>query len=173
MCARVSALSAASRPSRGLYEPVEKGLLQWDQVGDLSDLLTARIPGRNVVVRDASSVRRPISSPASRSEPALSFRPKRVDFTEGDREGAYALVRRTLVKLGYHRLGKPDKGLVKRYLGKVIGCSRAQLTRLTPSIERRDAWRIGAAGRRCGRLSAATRGWTFGCWRRWARNWIR
>ena len=53
-----------------------------------------------------------------------------VDFAEGDREGAYALVRRTLVQLGYHRLGKPDKGLVKRYLGKVTGCSRAQLTRL-------------------------------------------
>ena len=28
------------------YEPVEKGLLQWDQVGNLSDLLTGRIPGR-------------------------------------------------------------------------------------------------------------------------------
>ena len=27
-----------------------------------------------------------------------------VDFAEGDREGAYALVRRTLVQLGYHRL---------------------------------------------------------------------
>ena len=39
-------------------------------------------------------------------------------------------MRRTLVQLGYHRLGKPGKGLVKRYLGKVSGCSRAQLTRL-------------------------------------------
>ena len=28
------------------YEPAEKGLLQWDRIGDLSDLLTARIPGR-------------------------------------------------------------------------------------------------------------------------------
>ena len=53
-----------------------------------------------------------------------------VDFIEGDREGVYDLVRRTLVKLGYHRLGKPDKGLVRRYLGKVTGLSRAQLTRL-------------------------------------------
>ena len=53
-----------------------------------------------------------------------------VDFVEGDREGAYALVRRTLVQLRYHRLGKPGKGLVKRYLGKVTGLSRAQLTRL-------------------------------------------
>lgn len=28
------------------YEPVERGLLRWDEVGDLSDLLTGRIPGR-------------------------------------------------------------------------------------------------------------------------------
>ena len=63
-----------------------------------------------------------------------------VDFTEGGHEGAYALVRRTLVQLGYHRLGKPDKGLVKRYLGKVIGCLRAQLTRLIR--QHREAGRI-------------------------------
>ncbi len=53
-----------------------------------------------------------------------------MDFTGGDREGVYELVRCTLVKLGYHRLGKSDKGLVKRYPGKVTGFSRAQLTRL-------------------------------------------
>ena len=53
-----------------------------------------------------------------------------VDVAEGDREGAYALVRRTLAQLGYHCLGKPGKGLVKRYFGKVTGCSRAQLTRV-------------------------------------------
>ena len=28
------------------HEPVEKGILHWDRVGDLSDLLTGRIPGR-------------------------------------------------------------------------------------------------------------------------------
>ena len=53
-----------------------------------------------------------------------------VDFAVSDREGIYRLIRRTLVRLEYHRLGKPDKGLVKRYLGKVTGISRAQLTRL-------------------------------------------
>ena len=30
-----------------------------------------------------------------------------VDFSVSDREGIYALIRRTLVRLGYHRLGKP------------------------------------------------------------------
>ena len=53
-----------------------------------------------------------------------------VEFADADREGVYALVRATLVRLNYHRLSKPDKGLVKRYLGKVTGLSRAQLTRL-------------------------------------------
>ena len=53
-----------------------------------------------------------------------------VDFARGEREGVYTLVRRTLVKLDYHRLGKPGKGLVRRYLAKVTGLSRAQLTRL-------------------------------------------
>ena len=54
-----------------------------------------------------------------------------VDFVGGDREGVYVLVRRTLVQLEYHhRLSKPDKGLVKRYLEKVTGLSRSQLTRL-------------------------------------------
>ena len=42
----------------------------------------------------------------------------------------YEFVRRALVRLGYERLGKSDKGLVKRYLAKMTGLSRAQLTRL-------------------------------------------
>jgi len=53
-----------------------------------------------------------------------------MDFVVSDRAGIYRLVRRTLVRLEYHRLGKAGKGLVKRYLGKVTGLSRAQLTRL-------------------------------------------
>ena len=53
-----------------------------------------------------------------------------VDFAGADRESVYEFVRRTLVRLSYERLGKPDKGLVRRYLAKVTGLSRAQLTRL-------------------------------------------
>ena len=52
------------------------------------------------------------------------------DFAGADRESVYEFVRRALVRLGYERLGKSDKGLVKRYLAKVTGLSRAQLTRL-------------------------------------------
>ena len=51
-------------------------------------------------------------------------------FTGADRESVYEFVRRALVRLDYERLGKSDKGLVRRYMAKVMGLSRAQLTRL-------------------------------------------
>jgi transposase InsO family protein len=47
-----------------------------------------------------------------------------------DREQAYAFIADTLRGLRYSRLKKPDKGLVRRYLIKVSGFSRQQLTRL-------------------------------------------
>ena len=42
-----------------------------------------------------------------------------VDFAGTDRESVYEFVRRALVRLGYERLGKSDKGLVRRSLAKV------------------------------------------------------
>ncbi len=53
-----------------------------------------------------------------------------VEFRPLDRAGAYAFVARTLTRLGYRTLDKPAKALVKRYLAKTTGYSRAQLTRL-------------------------------------------
>ena len=49
-----------------------------------------------------------------------------------DRSARYELVARTLRRFGYGywRLGKADKGVVRRFAGKVSGWSRAQLTRL-------------------------------------------
>ena len=35
-----------------------------------------------------------------------------------------------MVQLSYEGLGKPDKGVVRRYLAKMTGLSRVQLTRL-------------------------------------------
>ena len=52
------------------------------------------------------------------------------DFALTDRTSAYGFVRRALVRFEYHGLRKPDKSLVKRYLEKVTGLSRAQVTRL-------------------------------------------
>ena len=47
-----------------------------------------------------------------------------VDFALNDRDSAYLLVRRSLERLRYYRLGKRDKGLVKAYLAKVTDLSR-------------------------------------------------
>jgi hypothetical protein len=47
-----------------------------------------------------------------------------------DRDQAYAFIAETLNRLRYQRLKKPEKGLVRRYLLKVFGFSRQQLTRL-------------------------------------------
>ncbi len=58
------------------------------------------------------------------------------DFELTDQPSAYAFVRRTLVRFEYHGLRKPDKGLVKRYLEKATGLSRAQITRLVAQHRR-------------------------------------
>ncbi|MCZ0944483.1 MAG: integrase [Gammaproteobacteria bacterium] len=53
-----------------------------------------------------------------------------VDFKLADRESAYGFVRRTLVRFRYHVQGKAAKGLLRAFLGKATGLSRAQLARL-------------------------------------------
>ena len=47
-----------------------------------------------------------------------------------DRSARYEFVSRTLRRFGYWQLGKADKGAVRRFVRKVSGLSRAQLTRL-------------------------------------------
>ncbi|MDT8281589.1 MAG: hypothetical protein RQ982_02115 [Gammaproteobacteria bacterium] len=48
----------------------------------------------------------------------------------GNKTQRYDFVRKTLVKFGYMNLSKRDKGVVIRYLIKMTGYSRQQLTRL-------------------------------------------
>lgn len=55
---------------------------------------------------------------------------------EGSKKSRYAWVRKTLVQFHYLALAKPEKGIVKQYVMKVIGCSRAQLTRLIHQYQR-------------------------------------
>ena len=52
------------------------------------------------------------------------------------REDAYRWIESTLRQLGYLRLGKADRGVVKAYLEKVTGFSRAQVTRLIGQYRR-------------------------------------
>jgi hypothetical protein len=51
-------------------------------------------------------------------------------FEASSRQELYGWVGRTLVEQEYGRLGREGKGLVRRYLAKMTGLSRAQVTRL-------------------------------------------
>ena len=53
-----------------------------------------------------------------------------VDFHFTDRRGAYDFVTRALRRLNYGGLSKAHKGVVRRFVAKVTGWSRAQTTRL-------------------------------------------
>lgn len=54
----------------------------------------------------------------------------RLSFSGADRKEIYGLVEGTLRARRYPQLSKKDKGVVRRYLAKVSGRSRAQITRL-------------------------------------------
>ena len=66
-----------------------------------------------------------------------------VRFAGQRREEVYAWVERTLVRHQYASLNRQGKGLVRRYIARMTGLSRAQATRLI------------AAYRSCGRVKAA------------------
>jgi transposase InsO family protein len=53
-----------------------------------------------------------------------------VMFAGQSREETYGWVERTLREQDYPRLGRAEKGLVRQYVGKMTGLSRAQVTRL-------------------------------------------
>ena len=53
-----------------------------------------------------------------------------LDLQPQTRAEAYAFVAEALQRFDYSRRGKADKGLIRRFLNKVTGLSRAQVTRL-------------------------------------------
>jgi transposase InsO family protein len=56
-----------------------------------------------------------------------------VDFAVTGEE-RYGFIARTIRRFGYARLKRPDKGVVLRFLGRVSGYSRQQLTRLVQRV---------------------------------------
>lgn len=60
-----------------------------------------------------------------------------LSFTGADRKEIYGLVEGTLRARQYPQLSKKDKGVVRRYLAKVSGRSRAQITRLISRYRQR------------------------------------
>src|SRR5260370_3614759 len=53
-----------------------------------------------------------------------------VGFEAANRKELYEWVNRALREQGYDRLGRPSRGLVRRYVAKMTRLSRAQVTRL-------------------------------------------
>ena len=53
-----------------------------------------------------------------------------MDFQAADRDEVYGWLTRTLCEQEYWKQGREVKGLLRRYMGKMTGLSRAQLTRL-------------------------------------------
>jgi hypothetical protein len=70
---------------------------------------------------------------------------REVAWSAPERDSAYGLIERVLKAQRYRRLSKGQKGIVRGFLGKVTGLSRAQMTRLiqrwmeTRRIERKPA----------------------------------
>ena len=62
-----------------------------------------------------------------------------VQFAGRNREQTYGWVERTLGEQNYAGLGRSDKGLVRQYVGKMTGLSRAQVTRLIGSYRQKGA----------------------------------
>ena len=58
-------------------------------------------------------------------------------FEAGNRQELYSWVGRTLVEQEYGVLGREGKGLVRRYIAKMTGLSRAQVTRLIGQYKER------------------------------------
>lgn len=52
-----------------------------------------------------------------------------ISFTLADRSSAHAWMTGTLKRFGYASASRAERGLLRRYLAKVTGLSRAQITR--------------------------------------------
>ena len=87
-----------------------------------------------------------------------------VRFEAEDRHQLYGWVERVLIGQGYAQHGKESRGLLRRYIEKMTGLSRAQVTRLIAryAVSGRVQGRSigGSVSRNC------TRGPTSSCWPR-------
>src|SRR5664280_1904131 len=85
-----------------------------------------------------------------------------IQFEAEDRQQLYGWVERVLVEQEYAQQGKAARGLLRRYVERMTGLSRAQVTRL---IARYTATgRVVATVYRRRRFPERTRGPTSSCW---------
>jgi len=73
---------------------------------------------------------------------------RRVRFTAKTQEVAHQVIEGVLKERNYRRLSKGQKGIVRRYLAKITGLSRAQVTRLIQRWNSRKKLTIERAARR-------------------------
>ena len=71
-----------------------------------------------------------------------------VEFTGEGRAGRYGWVAQTLRQHDYIRLGRADKGMLRRYIAKMTGLSRAQVTRLIGQYQKQGAVTLAKYARR-------------------------
>ena len=95
-----------------------------------------------------------------------------VSFTLTDAVSARVWMTEPLRRFGYRTLSRSDKGLLRRYLTKITGLSRAQMTRRIAEFLACGPSRIGAV-RPSSRLCDAVRWSTSACWPRWMLPWQR
>ena len=69
-----------------------------------------------------------------------------VEFTIPGRLERHAWIAQTLDRAGYRRLRRKERGVVVRYLCKVTGCSRQQITRLIAQWRERGVVEDGRKG---------------------------
>ena len=87
-----------------------------------------------------------------------------IRFEGANRRQVYGWVERLLVQQEYALQGKAARGLVRRYIEKMTGLSRAQTTRLIAGYA--ASGRVEATVYRRRRFHSATRGPTSSCWPR-------
>jgi CRP-like cAMP-binding protein len=85
-------------------------------------------------------------------------------FEASDRRELYEWVGRTLVEQEYAGLDRASKGLVRRYVAKMTGLSRAQVTRLIGQY--RDRGEVKAKVYRRHRFATRYRETISPCWLR-------
>ena len=74
---------------------------------------------------------------------------RRIDFAAKGREAVYPFIETALKAQQYRRLSKRQRGIVRRFLAKVTGLSRAQVTRLIAQWTKNRRVRVQLPGRRC------------------------
>ena len=80
-----------------------------------------------------------IENPGLEQIAAFLVSSQEVQFHAEGRAGVYAWVDRTLKQQNYPKLGRQQKGLVRQYMKKMTGLSRAQVTRLIHQFDKTRA----------------------------------